>query len=120
MRRAIAFALGMALLVGCPVIALAEDVKQDTQTEVLQVAQEGDTTVDPSTSADPATSGDNSSDAGSTTLGGGSAVSTTTRQRTAATGDPTSLLPAAALALGAVALAAAGASFKGRNGAEGE
>ena len=114
MRRAIAFALTGVLLVGCPAAALAESAEQDTRTEALQVAQEGDATTDPSTPADsPKQGGD-----GSNSSTGGSTAPALTQQSLATTGDPTSPLLVVGMALGGVAIAAIGAATKVRDAKE--
>ena len=92
MRRAVTCALAVALLAGVPATALAEGAEKDTQTEALEVAVEGDNTAPASTEATtPATS---------------------SAQKTPSTGDGTSALVAACLALAATASAAVAASRK--------
>lgn len=146
MRRAIAFALTGVLLVGYPAAALAEGAEQDTRTEALQVAQEGDATTDPGTPADSPNQGgdDSNSDSDSSTGGGaaseptpgtpadspkqggdgsnsstgGSTDSALTQQSLATTGDPTSPLLVVGMALGGVAIAAIGAATKVRGATE--
>ena len=116
MRRAIAFALTGVLLVGYPAAALAESAEQDTRTEALQVAQEGDAATDPSTPADSPKQGGY----GSSSRAGGSTASELTQRSLATTGDPTSPLLVVALALGGVAFAAIGAATKVRGATERE
>ena len=148
MRRAIAFALTGVLLVGYPAAALAESAEQDTRTEALQVAQEGDATTDPSTPADSPEQGDDDSNSdsdsrtgggaaseptpgtpadspkqggdGSNSSTGGSTDSALTQQSLATTGDPTSPLLVVGMALGGVAIAAIGAATKVRDAKERE
>ena len=144
MRRAIAFALTGVLLVGYPAAALAESAEQDTRTEALQVAQEGDATADPGTPADSPKQGDDDSNSstgggaaseptpgtpadspkqggdGSNSSTGGSTDSALTQQSLATTGDPTSPLLVVGMALGGVAIAAIGAATKVRGATERE
>ena len=120
MRRAIAFALTGVLLVGYPAAALAESAEQDTRTEALQVAQEGDATTDPSTPADSPEQGDDDSNSDSDSSTGGSTASELTQRSLATTGDPTSPLLVVALALGGVVFAAIGAATKVRDATERE
>ena len=144
MRRAIAFALTGVLLVGYPAAALAESAEQDTRTEALQVAQEGDATTDPSTPADSPKQGDDDSNSstgggaaseptpgtpadspkqggdGSNSSTGGSTAPALTQQSLATTGDPTSPLLAVGMALGGLAIAAIGAATKVRDAKERE
>ena len=51
MRRAIGWLFAVMLLVGVPAVAFADDGGQDTQTEAVEVAVEGDNTIDPAAPA---------------------------------------------------------------------
>ena len=123
MRRAIACcALSAALLAGVPALAFADDADQDTLTEVVEVAVEGDETIDESPSSESASPSAESpsassespsaSDGSSTTPAGtkGAPSSTATSQRTPSTGDQLMNLVIPCIIAAVAALVALGAA----------
>ena len=116
MRRAIACcALSAALLAGVPALAFADDADQDTLTEVVEVAVEGDETIDESPSSEsPSASSESpsASDGSSTTPAGtkGAPSSTATSQKAPSTGDQLMNLVIPCIIAAVAALVALGAA----------
>ena len=116
MKRFMIWIFAAMLLAGVPVVALADDAGQDTMTNVVEVAVEGDDTIDESSSESaspvsesaPAFSGSTSSSNGMKSA----SSSTSSTQKAPSTGDrlmgfviPGIVAATAALAMLAVAFA---------------
>ena len=116
MKRFMIWIFAAMLLAGVPVVALADDAGQDTMTNVVEVAVEGDDTIDessseaasPSSESAPAFSGSTSSSNGMKSA----SSSTSSTQKAPSTGDrlmgfviPGIVAATAALAMLAVAFA---------------
>ena len=116
MKRFMIWIFAAMLLAGVPVVALADDAGQDTMTNVVEVAVEGDDTIDeasseaasPVSESAPAFSGSTSSSNGMKSA----SSSTSSTQKAPSTGDrlmgfviPGIVAATAALAMLAVAFA---------------
>ena len=100
MKKAMAFALALALVACFPMTAFAAETVQDTQTDEVEVAAtENGSPAGPQASPE-------AKDAPS------AGASPATKASTPATGDDTSFIVPAGLALGASALVAAGVATK--------